>query len=60
MSLPEKEKLKKLFDILDAVEFNQVVIFTKSVDRAEHLRKVLVDGNFPATVIHGRLKQEER
>merc|ERR1712137_1069865 len=60
VSLPENKKLKKIFDILDSVEFNQVVIFTKSIERADYLRKVLVDGNFPATVIHGRLDQEER
>mmetsp|Transcript_14976 Transcript_14976/g.18955 ORF Transcript_14976/g.18955 Transcript_14976/m.18955 type:complete len:223 (-) Transcript_14976:66-734(-) len=60
VSLVEKEKVKKLFAILDAVEFNQVVIFTKKVDRAEHLCSLLKDGNFPATVIHGRLAQPER
>jgi len=60
VSLVEKEKVKKLFAILDAVEFNQVVIFTKTVDRAELLRKLLVDGNFPATVIHSRMSQPER
>jgi len=60
VSLIEKEKVKKLFAILDAVEFNQVVIFTKKVDRAEYLCSLLKDGNFPATVIHGRLAQPER
>mmetsp|Transcript_15565 Transcript_15565/g.26477 ORF Transcript_15565/g.26477 Transcript_15565/m.26477 type:complete len:388 (-) Transcript_15565:55-1218(-) len=60
VSLVEKEKVKKLFNILDAVEFNQVVIFTRTVERADLLRNLLVDGNFPATVIHARLQQAER
>merc|ERR1719262_2032503 len=32
--LEEKEKNRKLNDLLDALEFNQVVIFVKSVQRA--------------------------
>merc|ERR1712004_766766 len=32
--ITEKEKNRKLNDLLDALEFNQVVIFVKSVQRA--------------------------
>jgi len=60
VKLQEKEKNRKLVDLLDALEFNQVVIFVKSVSRAAELNKLLVDCNFPSICIHGAMKQEER
>merc|ERR1712183_388044 len=60
VKLSEKEKNRKLNDLLDALEFNQVVIFVKSVQRAIALDKLLVECNFPSTAIHSGLKQEER
>lgn len=38
----------------------QVVIFVKSVSRADQLNKLLVECNFPAICIHSNMKQEER
>jgi len=58
--LTEKEKNRKLNDLLDALEFNQVVIFTKSVQRATALDKLLVECNFPSIAIHSGLSQEDR
>merc|ERR1719247_2226152 len=58
--LEEKEKNRKLNDLLDALEFNQVVIFVKSVQRAIALDKLLVECNFPSLSIHSGLNQEER
>jgi len=60
VQLQENEKNRKLVDLLDALEFNQVVIFVKSVNRAVELNKLLLDCNFPSIAIHGGLKQEER
>merc|ERR1712087_565977 len=60
VKLTEKEKNRKLNDLLDALEFNQVVIFVKSVQRAVALDKLLVECNFPSIAIHSGLKQEER
>merc|ERR1719171_1122805 len=40
VKLTEKEKNRKLNDLLDALEFNQVVIFVKSVQRAIALDKL--------------------
>jgi len=60
VKLPEKEKNRKLNDLLDALEFNQVVIFVKSVQRAVALDKLLVECNFPSIAIHSGLPQEER
>jgi len=58
--LAEKEKNRKLNDLLDALEFNQVVIFVKSVQRAIALDKLLVECNFPSIAIHSNLDQKER
>jgi ATP-dependent RNA helicase UAP56/SUB2 len=60
VKLTEKEKNRKLNDLLDALEFNQVVIFVKSVQRAVALDKLLVECSFPSLAIHSGLKQEER
>ncbi|CAE7412467.1 AIP1 [Symbiodinium pilosum] len=60
VKLTEKEKNRKLNDLLDALEFNQVVIFVKSVQRAIALDKLLVECNFPSIAIHSGLQQEER
>merc|ERR1719377_437704 len=60
VKLTEKEKNRKLNDLLDALEFNQVVIFVKSVQRAVALDKLLVECSFPSLSIHSALDQEER
>lgn len=58
--LQESEKNRKLSDLLDALDFNQVVIFVSKVSRAEELSKLLEECNFPSICIHSGLKQEER
>jgi len=58
--LEENEKNRKLNDLLDALEFNQVVIFVSKVQRAVQLDKLLQDINFPSICIHSGMKQEER
>lgn len=60
VKLTEKEKNRKLNDLLDALEFNQVVIFVKSVQGAVALDKLLVECNFPSIAIHSGLQQDER
>merc|ERR1711937_943396 len=60
VKLDEKAKNRKLNDLLDALEFNQVVIFVKSVQRAIALDKLLVECSFPSISIHSGLNQEER
>jgi ATP-dependent RNA helicase UAP56/SUB2 len=58
--LHEDEKNRKLNDLLDALDFNQVVIFVKSVPRAKELNRLLNECNFPAISLHRGLDQEER
>lgn len=58
--LAEAEKNRKLNDLLDALEFNQVVIFVSKVARAKELNRLLTDCNFPSICIHAGMRQEER
>ncbi|KAG1769644.1 P-loop containing nucleoside triphosphate hydrolase protein [Suillus occidentalis] len=60
IKLDENAKNRKLNELLDTLEFNQVVIFVKSVARAVELDKLLVSCNFPSISIHSGLAQEER
>ena len=52
--LTEKEKDRKLNDLLDALEFTQAVIL-KSVQRAISLDKLLVESSFPSISIRSHL-----
>jgi len=60
VKLSESQKNRKLNDLLDALEFNQVVIFVNGVRRCKELNKLLVECNFPSMCIYGGLSQEER
>jgi ATP-dependent RNA helicase UAP56/SUB2 len=60
VTLKESEKNKKLNEILDMLQFNQVIIFVKSIPRCRELNKLLNECNFPSIAIHGDLPQEER
>jgi len=60
VKIKENEKNRKLFELLDALEFNQVVIFVKSIQRCMALGQLLEEQNFPAIGIHRAMKQEER
>jgi len=60
VKLEEREKNRKLNDLLDSLEFNQVCIFVKSVQRANELDKLLRECSFPSISIHSGLPQEER
>lgn len=58
--LEEKEKTRKLNELLDNLEFNQVIIFVKTPRRAEELNRLLNDSSFPSIAVHGRMRQENR
>jgi len=58
--LKDNEKNRKLFELLDVLEFNQVIIFVKTVPRCIALSQLLVEQNFPAICIHRAMTQEER
>merc|ERR1711997_1322928 len=58
VKLKDSEKNRKLFELLDVLEFNQVVIFVKSVQRCVALAQLLIEQNFPAIAIHRGMSQE--
>jgi len=60
VKLTEAQKNRKLNDLLDALEFNQVVIFVSGVRRCKELNKLLNECNFPSICTYGGLAQEER
>ena len=60
VQLSEAEKNRKLNELLDSLEFNQVIIFVKSTLRATELDKLLRECNFPSIAVHSGVSQEER
>jgi superfamily II DNA/RNA helicase len=60
VKLSEAQKNRKLNDLLDALEFNQVVIFVNGVRRCKELDKLLKECQFPSMCIYGGLDQKER
>lgn len=59
-NLTEGQKLRKLCDILDVVDFNQAIIFVSSVERSEALNKQLEAMKFPSRAMHSRMDQKDR
>ena len=60
IKLSESEKNRRLNELLDTLEFNQVIIFVKSTLRATELDKLLRECNFPSIAVHSGVSQEER
>ncbi|CAN3357283.1 ATP-dependent RNA helicase Sub2p [Diutina catenulata] len=60
IKLEEKDKNRRLSDLLDSLEFNQVIIFVKSTSRANELNKLLCACNFPSIAVHSAMPQSER
>ncbi|KAI9787878.1 MAG: Suppressor of the cold-sensitive snRNP biogenesis mutant brr1-1 [Peltula sp. TS41687] len=60
IKLGEQEKNRRLNELLDTLEFNQVIIFVKSTMRCAELDKLLRECNFPSIAVHSGVSQEER
>jgi len=60
VKLSEREKNRKLNDLLDALDFNQVVIFVKTKQRATQLNRLLIQCAFPSICVHADLEQSKR
>jgi len=56
----ENQKNVKLLELLDNLQFNQVIIFVKSTQRCRALTAFLTEQNFPTIEIHGGIPQPER
>eukprot|EP01127_Copromyxa_protea_P000221 TRINITY_DN10197_c0_g1_i1.p1 TRINITY_DN10197_c0_g1~~TRINITY_DN10197_c0_g1_i1.p1 ORF type:complete len:423 (-),score=124.68 TRINITY_DN10197_c0_g1_i1:138-1406(-) len=60
VNLNENQKNRKLVDLLDALRFNQLVIFVSSVKRAAALNKLLVSESFPSIAFFGQMNPKKR
>lgn len=60
VNLSEKEKNRKVFELLKNLAFNQLVVFMKSVNRAVELERVLQSNNVSCVGLHAGLSQEDR
>jgi ATP-dependent RNA helicase UAP56/SUB2 len=60
IKLDEKEKNRRLNELLDDLSFNQVIIFVKSAVRCTELDKLLRECNFPSIAVHSGVSQDER
>jgi len=60
LKVAEAQKTKRLVDLLDVLEFNQVIIFVSSPPRATELNKILNECNFPSECMHSKMKAQQR
>ncbi|KAL0245924.1 hypothetical protein GEMRC1_007140 [Eukaryota sp. GEM-RC1] len=60
INVDSDKKQEKLMDLLDELEFNQVVIFVNASSRARALSRVMKNHSFPALMLHGEMRQEIR
>jgi len=60
LKLPEVQKTKRLVDLLDVLDFNQVIVFVGSPARARELNKILNDCNFPSECMHSQMPAQQR
>jgi len=58
--IADKDKNRKLLDILDTLDFNQCIIFVSSKIRAEYLNKLLNTVNFPSICTHSDMNTQQR
>ena len=54
IQLEEKAKINQLKVLLDTLEFNQVMIFVKTTQRADALNALLLKSSFPSVTVHGK------
>lgn len=60
LTISETQKNRKLNELLDVLDFNQVIIFVSGVARCNLLNDLLRESNFPSICTHGGLPQSER
>jgi ATP-dependent RNA helicase UAP56/SUB2 len=60
IKLEENQKTRKLTDLMDILEFNQVVIFVRDKKRCHSLNKILQESKFPSIELHSDMQAEDR
>ena len=60
VKLEEAQKIRKLIQLLDELDFNQVIIFTKSQEYAKKLNEIINKEGFPSKTCFRSMEQTER
>lgn len=60
VNIADKDKNRKLIDLIDQLAFNQIIIFVKEVVFAVKLSEILNKSSIPSKSIHRGIPQEER
>ena len=60
VKLEESQKTRKLTDLMDILEFNQVIIFVRDKKRAHSLNKILQESKFPSIELHSDMDATDR
>ncbi|ELP95021.1 ATP-dependent RNA helicase SUB2, putative [Entamoeba invadens IP1] len=58
--LDDKQKVAKLTDILDYIDFNQCMIFVDGKERCKVVIETLKKGEYPCGVLYGKMEEELR
>ena len=58
--LSEQEKALSLMDIFNTISMTQCIIYCNSVDRCQYLHDYMSKEDFPVSIIHSKLSQDER
>lgn len=60
MKLDENQKIMKLINLLDDLEFNQVIIFTNKKEYAQKLNEIIQKEKFPSVACFSNMPMPER
>jgi hypothetical protein len=60
VKLEESQKTRKLTDLMDILDFNQVIIFVRDKKRAHSLNKILQESKFPSIELHSDMDATDR
>lgn len=60
VKLEESQKTRKLTDLMDILEFNQVIIFVRDKRRCHSLNKILQESKFPSIELHADMEATDR
>lgn len=60
VKLEETQKTRKLTDLMDILEFNQVIIFVRDKRRCHSLNKILQESKFPSIELHSDMDATDR
>lgn len=58
--IDEAKKNRKLHGLLRNLEYNQCIVFVKSLQRCKKLHEVLIENNQPCSMVHGKIPVEKR